>query len=107
VEYCPFHTHAPFPGAVVAVSAPAPPERPTVAANPLPVPVATTGFFPAGAVAAPAPSAQVAPMPPGAQDAPAPPSQGFWGRFFRRGEGDASTNPAPAPSEEPAQTPAR
>ena len=109
-EYCPFHTHAPFPGAVVAASAPAQPERPTSAANPLPVPVATTGYFSAGAVAAAAPSAQDAPAPQQAQqaqDASPTPNRGFWGRFFRRGAGDSPTNPAPAPSEEASPTPAR
>jgi 1A family penicillin-binding protein len=106
VEYCPLHTHAPFPGALVAVSAPAQqqPDRPAVAANSLPVPVATTGIFPA--VSAAAASAQAAPVPLRAQDAPASPTRGFWGRFFRRGANESATNPASAPSEA-AQAPAR
>jgi penicillin-binding protein 1A len=98
-DYCLFHTHAPFPAAI-AISTPAQVDSPspTVAANPLPVPIATTGVISAGA--ADVPSA------PQAEEAPAPPRRGFWGRFFRRGGGDAPTNPASAPSE-PARTPAR
>jgi len=100
VEYCPFHTLAPLPGALVA-SAPSPPDRPAAAASPLPVPVATTGVFPAGA-----PAAASAAGAPRAEDAPARPSRGFWGRFFRRGGRNTATAPAPVASEA-SQAPAR
>jgi penicillin-binding protein 1A len=99
VEYCPFHTHAPFPGAVVAASAPAQPDR--LAARPLPVPIAANGVFTAGAPAAASASAA-----PRVEDAPAPPRRGFWGRFFRRGGGNGTTTPAPVASEA-SQTPTR
>jgi len=95
VDYCVFHAHSPFPGALVAVSTPTQqPVRPAASADPVPVqvPVATTGVFPVSTAA-----------PPARAEESGRPTRGFWGRFFRRGGGDATANPAPS-SPEPGQT---
>ena len=85
-DYCPFHTFGASPQ-MATVSSPAQVPRPVAAAADVTVPIATSGVLPAAAAAAP--------NPPRTDAAPETPRRGFWGRFFRRGNGGAP-NPPPA-----------
>ena len=84
IDYCLDHAHTPL-SAPIQVSAPGAREPVTPPAASVPVPVATSGVFPAPAAS----SAVTEPASAAAPDAPSPQTParrpGFWGRFFGRG----------------------
>jgi 1A family penicillin-binding protein len=97
-DYCPFHTFSASPQMVTVSSPPQAPRPVTAAVADVPVPIATSGVLPPVV-----PAAAAAAEPPRTDAPPETPRRGFWGRFFRRGNGGAA-NPPPA-SPEPAPAP--
>ena len=95
-DYCPWHTHAaPVPYAIATVNTAPAPQQMNVPEPPV-LPIATTGTLPSPAPPPVAATAAAAPP-----EAPAQ-RRGFWGRVFRRGNGQSQTT---APPATPPQTP--